>query len=53
MLKIIEIEIIAALAVLLWYEVLCVLEKRAAIKARSREKEVMHDERRVDEGPLA
>lgn len=33
MLKIIEIEIIAALAVLLWYEVLCVLEKRAAIRS--------------------
>jgi hypothetical protein len=32
MLKIIGIEIIAALAVLIWYEVLCVRGKRAALK---------------------
>lgn len=32
MLKIIGIEIIAALAVLIWYEVLCVREKHAALK---------------------
>jgi hypothetical protein len=32
MLKVIGIEIIAALAVLIWYEVLCVQEKRASTK---------------------
>lgn len=57
MLKIIGIEVIAALAVLIWYEVLCVREKRASTKREldwyEWEREVMHDERRADEGPLA
>jgi hypothetical protein len=57
MLKIIGIEIIAALAVLIWYEVLCVQEKRASTKREldwyEWEREVMLDKRRADEGPLA
>ena len=44
MLKIIGVEAIAALAILLWYEVLCVREKL---------KGAVDDKRRADEGPLA
>lgn len=44
MLKIIGVGVIAALAILVWYEVLCVREKL---------KGAVDDERRADEGPLA
>lgn len=41
MLKIIGIEIIVALAMLIWYELLCVLEKYAALKAEKSWRERM------------